>query len=622
LNNLLFTSTLISILFFALGSVFFIFFHAKVKPNSNLLELFFSQLFFILALISVYAIISAPVNTIFLLLPALLFFIWRQLPFKLRTNRDFSGKLIFAPLSLLVLVCVCNCFIVFPNSIEKDVIYYSKIASHLRDYGTENYYHFYNNLFDHNVGLTPYHYTELWLTAFVSLVFNVKSIIALKFIVYPYLLTVGLTGIMGLVEVLSHKKAGLPLGLFILASLLLFGFFGSVFSFKSSGWDIVFSPWLRPNFILYILGIVPVIYSLQISNYRLLMLFFILTCFLSFTVIPAVLISALLLLVYLLFMRQIVFKELLVCAGILTFGLISYYCFYFLNKSNVRLNGSRTTLEIIMYSFSIWKATLVAYVNLSMRFIIFLPVFYVLAKKKMLQLNIVVYMYLLILSSIGAFQLLSQMDNSYQIPHLGFVTFAVLILIISGFYFTKATNLLVKLSVIACLFLLGLFVKTADWHFIKGSETMEDFYISKNGMGADFAKLAVKQMQNKSDLFGFFLDKEQMHEKEFRYLTELTIQPTLGLSYLTDNNNAICINNKIDFFENSKGRGREIIDFWYSDMFDLYCHKDNPMDYISENKIRGFFITKNGILEQQIDLTNKGVKFIEDQSSDWVLIYR
>lgn len=603
--------------------MFFFFAESKTEAKSGFLDLFFSQLIFIMLLVSFYAIINARLNTIFLLLPGLLFFVARKMPFSLKHRLTINSvKWLFAPILLTILIGICNYFIILPKSIEKDVIYYSKIASYLRDFGKENFYHFYNTLFETKVGLTPYHYTELWLTAFGSGIFKIQSVLVLKYIVYPYLLSIGLIGVIGLIEVLAKRKADLFLLLFIFVAVLFLTFLGSLFSIKSSGWDIVFSPWLRPNFLLYILAAVPVVYALHLNDYKLLMLFFLLACFLSFTLIPAVVISALLLLLYLVATKEMAFKDSLICAAILAFGLICYYGFYFVNKSNVRLNGSRTTLEIVMYSFSIWKATLMAYINLSVRFVLFLPVFYLFVKKGIFKKNMVVYLYLLILSSLGTFQLLSQMDNSYQIPHLGFVLFAVVALISLGYYFLRISNNLVKLSIICCLVVIEAFMKTNSWRFGENAGTIEEFYVSKSGMGIDFSRQVVQQMKNKNDLFGFFLDKEQIHEKEFRYLTELTLQPTLGLSYLTDCGNTVSINNKNDIFKYSRGRGKEIIEFWYSDMFKSYCCSENPMQYITSNKIKGFFITKNGILEQQIDVNESGIKYIEDRQSDWVLIYR
>lgn len=85
-----------------------------------------------------------------------------------------------------------------PLAIDKDYSNYARVASYIRDFGIENrnieYF-----LMDKG-GTTIYHYTELWLSAFISQLFNVHSQYALHLFVYPILLVVVYSGIILLIN--------------------------------------------------------------------------------------------------------------------------------------------------------------------------------------------------------------------------------------------------------------------------------------------------------------------------------------------------------------------------------------------------------------------------------------
>ena len=85
-----------------------------------------------------------------------------------------------------------------PLAIDKDYSNYARVARYLRDFGIENrnieYF-----LIDKG-GVTIYHYTELWFSAFTSQLLNIHSQYALHLFVYPILLAVVYSGIILLIS--------------------------------------------------------------------------------------------------------------------------------------------------------------------------------------------------------------------------------------------------------------------------------------------------------------------------------------------------------------------------------------------------------------------------------------
>lgn len=110
-----------------------------------------------------------------------------------------------------------------------DFLFYSNISSSLIQYGNENKDMALNYIFPETFdGITPYHYFELWLTSFYSVLFQQSTLLVLLFVIYPILKTTIFFGILLLIE--NHQS--IRIHHFIISFLLLsissiyMGFYG------------------------------------------------------------------------------------------------------------------------------------------------------------------------------------------------------------------------------------------------------------------------------------------------------------------------------------------------------------------------------------------------------------
>ena len=116
------------------------------------------------------------------------------------------------------------------KSLYTDPYWYATFCNSQKIWGIENYFTSVNFFFpSSNIGLVPYHYPELWLTAFFSHLFSIGTIQSLYLVVYPILITTFLTGICSIYDLLFTKKAVTVIVSFVLlfSSGLTFRFYNS-----------------------------------------------------------------------------------------------------------------------------------------------------------------------------------------------------------------------------------------------------------------------------------------------------------------------------------------------------------------------------------------------------------
>jgi hypothetical protein len=615
----IFTILVYSILLLLTGSIPAIWIKFYTKSNSVLLNIFFSNIFVALLIVFIFSACKSHFNSVFLLvlLPVVLYY-FTQRPVLLRPEIKSLFKTILGLLPVALLTTFIAYIHTFPKSIEGDVLYYSKIASYLYGHGKENYYHYYNDALNTNLGLMPYHYFELWLSSLFGSLTGFTTLLALKFIVYPYLITLLIIGISGLHEHLTQKKAGIAISLLILAFTLSAGYFGELLSIKCSGWDILLSVWTRPNFILYSLGLILIILSLKDENYYLLTLSSMIVCLFSVTAIPAVLAAFFLFLFLKFCTKDLQFKKAVLLSVTLSLFVLFYFLFYYINHGNFSLIESKPISGIIAVAFKIWKATVGTFLNITIRSLLFTLLFIYLTRKNFLNKDIVAYFALLIVSSVGAFQLLSQLDNSYQIPHFGFCLLSIL-LILSILYFLRNLNA-VYLSILLLPALY--FGYTVNKEQLITKDNFCDnrpYFVSQKGIPAKFVEEVANKLNTEKGICGFYLDSEKIQKTEPRYRTEVTLQPMLELAYYTDNNNMIGVNEKTQITQGD-GRGIERLDLWYK-LFPNFSTEKNPFTYLAGNKINALLINKKG-MEQIGDSTSySGYSFIADENSSWLYFY-
>ncbi len=101
-----------------------------------------------------------------------------------------------------------------------DSVYYATLSENLLITGEENMSGIANQFSNHYHGATPYHYFELWLNAFFSLVTNQKHLVSLYLLTYPFLNFISVAGLFAVCETVSKiswKLLFIPLFLFISA---------------------------------------------------------------------------------------------------------------------------------------------------------------------------------------------------------------------------------------------------------------------------------------------------------------------------------------------------------------------------------------------------------------------
>ena len=174
------------------------------------------------------------------------------------------------------------------QSLTPDYVFYSRTAYYLWETGQENTYYFFNTLDNAYHGMIPYHYPELWLTAFLQTLnpSGFTSLHSYLCIAVPFFNILLFTGLLSLLGVQQRKlfyvQSFFVLILFFTSSFYppitllknLFGNFEYVYSSVATGYDIKFS---IPVIILIIawhvhrhLGVfamLPVVMMLPICSY-------------------------------------------------------------------------------------------------------------------------------------------------------------------------------------------------------------------------------------------------------------------------------------------------------------------------------------------------------------------
>ncbi|HWY37020.1 MAG TPA: hypothetical protein VNY73_00580 [Bacteroidia bacterium] len=556
---------------------------------------FFSNLFTYLLVAFIYAFCKAGVHTVLILIiPLVLFYCFAQRPRSQgASSKNFLSQLL--PAATLLMLCAFFCFIyILPRSIEGDVTYYAKLASYFKGPGIENNFHYYNDLLNENLGLVPYHYFELWFASFVSLLSGFTSLVTLKFIVYPYLMALCFIGMAGLYEHISQKKASIFNLLIIFSLSFLSGLAGQYLSIKCSGWDILLSLWYRPNFILNYLAIIPLILSLHNKDRGLLAFSSMLACFFSVTLIPALLPAVYVFLAYEWLIKREKLKTVLLPGIYISGFVIMYFLFYSLHQSDFNFIESRSISSIILTSFKIWKATLGTFLNMSIRCLVFVPLFYWLYKKNFIGLSTIVFFTLISVLSIGTFQLLNQLDNSYQVPHFAFCVLGCL-LTLTCLYLLDKLNIAFLAMTTLLLLVFSVYANKKQLIPFADFKDNRPFFVSQKGLSVDFAKRTASVLETLTLPCGFYFSDDQIKRTEQRYRTESTLQPLQEIAYYTDKSNMICVNKKEQMLQ-GEGRGKEINQFWYNS-FPSYSLYDNPYKYIEEGKLGALLISNNGIKE-------------------------
>jgi len=217
-----------------LFSIFITYITGKIITSSfsgktnNFFHLFTSLLLGLVVISTSFAIYKSGGKTIMLLIipmGTILFFYYKkqikQPTFKLH---EIKQDILYLLLLFTIIQMYQNWFFFdYSNntikSIYTDTYWYSTFCDSQKNWGIENYFRSFSYFFrKEEVGLVPYHYPELWLTALFSILFKIGTIQSMYLIVYPILICSFLIGIISVFEKILTNR----IVLIIISILLLF----------------------------------------------------------------------------------------------------------------------------------------------------------------------------------------------------------------------------------------------------------------------------------------------------------------------------------------------------------------------------------------------------------------
>ena len=166
-------------------------------------------------IVPVYAIWMTKGQTILLPVPLLLFLglYYYKKDSSSEEHRTFSLSLfqwsgiliVFSALYFIFFLQIylyeTETFFSFPGA---DDIFYSRVIDYLNTYGIENCNG--DFFFPHDIGVKPYHYFDLWIAAFISKIFGIKSVNALVLCSFSIFCVLTSLGILSLLNILFQKE--------------------------------------------------------------------------------------------------------------------------------------------------------------------------------------------------------------------------------------------------------------------------------------------------------------------------------------------------------------------------------------------------------------------------------
>jgi hypothetical protein len=212
--------------------------NSTVSQTSNF---FFGKLFFILLLSSLlfttlFAIWKTEGKTILSLGLLLFFLLHKHLHFSIRQNyTTYKLKILLSCIFLIVCIIpnaltICSFEQKFIYYIPtQDLVGYSNYVKMLLETGQENYNGFSANYFDNYFhGVSPYHFYEFWLAAFICQLTGFQALIAYWIVVYPFFYFLTFCGFMAVIETYHLRTTNKQLCFDALFSFLLL-FVGAIY---------------------------------------------------------------------------------------------------------------------------------------------------------------------------------------------------------------------------------------------------------------------------------------------------------------------------------------------------------------------------------------------------------
>jgi hypothetical protein len=486
-----------------------------------------------------------------------------------------------------------------PGSIENDVRYYAKIAYSLQAFGQENLYHWYNT-YDHELnGMMPYHYSELWLAALFNQFLGIKSVIALKYLAYPYFISNICVGMLGLIQ-----KAG-PLEFLLFIALTLLPF--HIVSVFSTGYVVYTDFWLRPNFIMYYFGLLALFYLVMEKRWILLWMCAVVISTTSVIIIPCLFGGLFILSLALSYKKDIQLREFIFLNAVLLVTGMLMVALYLGFAPHVNLFGGQSLVNLLHASLAPWKAVVFITAALICECVL-LILTAVLFNRFFIRLPSVWYVYLFALSQviIGVvlFQSLNQLDNSYQFPYFAFAA-SGFVLIITIVLAVDRSKRIAKPWITFSIVLLAMFYTRQDFHF-RILQSLERTNLLESGLSDGMISASREYLKNgKSG--GFVLRTHDLNSFTPKARNCLTNQLGSFVAYISDNCNLPSLTCLDTLFEDKTTLNAK--DFakaanWYK-VFPNYTKDCDPYSYLARNEFDYFICTRPATVKP-------GYKIIDD----------
>ncbi len=593
---------------FLIGSIFI-----NTFSNNNARKAFYNTVFGAIALISFFSFAFVGIKTVNTI--AIILLIYFSLSEKKYFKADYKTISELLPLIYIIpIVIICYSMYAYPESINNDFKYYSKIAYQLPKNKYENFYHFYNTYANTFNGVTPYHYTELWLAAIFNLITNSLSVIALKNFSYPLIISFVAFGF--IINTTKNKI----LILILLLTLSIFPL-GKYLSVVNIGWNIITDFWQRPNFIMYYLLLTLCYNSVMDKNWKLFYLIISIGFTFSFVLVPGTLVALIALNIYLKLFFKISWKQIvknLYLPIFIALGLIILYKIY---SPSINVTTQFDLFQILLYNVSIWKAIIWSILVLLLQGAIIPVLFYFFQLKFNNNDELKLFgIFIIILLVIGVFmfQLLTQIDNAYQFAYFGYaaIGFVFMALCISVLEKITFNNTIVNCTIILVSVLI-IYISPNKFTLPVLKNGIAEAHLINENMSTSFKNKFKKYLYLNTQAKGAFIYHSSVQNKyqpKDRHC--LTKQIGSSIAYLTNNCNLpsiTCYDILHQDLTNKNSLQFKKLDTWIN-AFPLYTKVCNPIYYLQNKSIDYFICPINYPLPNN-------VKIITDSLSQLKMVY-
>jgi len=602
----------IALLLFAISLLLGLLFY-NIKLNNTIKTYFLNSFLGIFTIVCLYSYTIVGFKTINLLSGIVLAYLCfknnSRFKFDKLNVKELAHILYIFPIVFILYGCYT-----LPLSIEYDVRYYSKIAYSFREFKQENFYHFYNQYNGFFYGTTPYHYFEMWLTSLITLPFSIKSIIALKYITYPFFISSISFGVLGLIK--SNKFFWFLI--FICLSMLPL----YVISIFGSGFPVYTDFWIRPNFVSYYYILLPIFYFIIERKWVYLYLTVIIGCTVSVMIIPCLFGGVFLLSVVLVYKKAVMKKEFFSLNLLLLTTCLFIFSLFILFSPVINLVVNHPFKELLFQSLAIWKAVLHSIVTISIECSVLIIVAFLIGKyviKTDKLKNVIFFVLVQVILGVVLFQTLNKLDNSYQFPYFAYSASGFLFIISILLFLDYFQNKLAKLSMAGLIVITNLYTSYSSFNFLSLiTNSLEERNLAQNSVSNDWIKNVTNYLNNnKKSKGGFVLSKVDLKDLGPKSRSCITLQSGSFISYLTDNCNLPNLTCKDTLLSDKNDENKEAfekVEKWM-EAFPMYTNECDINEYISNSKIDYFICSKN-VLNIDTSLVN----IISDKKSKYLFV--